>query len=211
MPRSLRSIVIAALLGAALGAGGGLAALADPPRGGYPADPPARASRDHWVFDLAARGGKVSVERVKALRYEKPAETPRVVGRFALELYIGHELLDRVRFNAPLMGAEESQGNRNNLPRPRFDQGVTAHIAARLADNPRAAYLLLVDRETGDTQKFAWPPTADGRVVPWTSGLSDAAPGDFPDGGVRAVGLRDGGPAEAGAPDGGAPDAGIAR
>ena len=179
--------------------------------GGYAPDPPVRASRDQWLFDLAARGGKVGIDRVKPLRYEKPVETVRVVGRFALELYIGHELLDRVRFNAPLMGAEESSGNRNNLPRPRFDQGVVAHIAARLADNPRAAYLLLVDRETGDTQKFAWPPTADGRVLPWTSGLSDAAPGDFPDGGVRAAGLRDGGPADAGAPDSGARDAGIAK
>ena len=29
-------------------------------------------------------------------------------------------------------------------------------------------------------------------------GLSDAGPGDFPDGGVRAVGMRDGGPADGG-------------
>jgi hypothetical protein len=202
MPRSLRSTVLAALLGAALGAGG-IVALADPPRSGFPPDPPARATRDHWIFDLAARGGKLSIEHVKAIHYEKAAETPRVVGRFALELYIGRELLDRVRFNAPLMGAEEAQGNRNNLPKPRFDQNVTTRLSARLADNPRAAYLLLVDRETGDTQKFTWPPANDGRVRPWTSGLSDAAPGDFPEGGIRAAGFR-----EAGAPEAGAADAG---
>jgi hypothetical protein len=145
------------------------------------------------VFELSARGGKVTVDRVKALTLDKPAETPRVVGRFALELYVGHELLDRVRFNVPLMGAEPSEGNRNRLPKPRFEENVTSHVSARMADNPRAAYLLVVDRQTGDTQKLSWPPERDGRLVPWTSGLSDAAPGDFPEGGVRATGRRDAG------------------
>jgi hypothetical protein len=189
---SLRSTMIAALLGGALGAGG-LAALADPPAGGFAPDPPARASRANWVFEISVREGKVTVDRVKPITFAKPAETPRALGRFALELYIGRELLDRVRFNVPLMGGEGTEGNRNNLPKPRFDQNVTAHLTARMADNPRAAFLLAVDRETGDTQKFAWPPERDGHIVPWKSGLSDAAPGDFPDGGVRAVGFRDGG------------------
>jgi hypothetical protein len=197
MPRPRTPLVIAALFGAALGAGG-LAALAEPPKGGYAPDPVAKPSRDQWIFEISARGGKVAIDSVTPQTFAKPAETPRVVGRFALELYIGRELLDRVRFDVPLMGAENTVGNRNNLPKPRFDQNVTAHVKARMADNPRAAYLLIVDRETGDSQKLLWPPEKDGRVRLWTSGLSDAAPGDFPEGGVRAAGLRDGGPAEAG-------------
>jgi len=56
----------------------------------------------------------------------------------------------------------------------------------------------MVDRETGDTQKLAWPPESDGHLVLWQSGVSEARPGDFPDGGVRAVGFRDGGPADSG-------------
>jgi hypothetical protein len=194
----LRSLVIAAFLGTALGAGAlGTSALADPPRGGYPPDPPGLASRKQWNFEIVSRGGKVTVERATPSLLDRPAETPRVIGRFALELYIGRELLDRVRFNVPLMGSETSSGNRNRLHRPRFEENVTARMTARLADNPRAAYLVLVDRETGDTQKLDWPPEADGHLVPWKSGLSEAKPGDFPDGGVRAVGFRDGGPADA--------------
>jgi hypothetical protein len=192
MSRSLRSRIVAALLGVTLGVGG-LAALADPPPGGFAPDPPAHASRVNWVFDIRVQEGRVSVERVKPITFAKPAETPRAVGRFALEIYIGRELLDRVRFNVPLMGGEATEGNRNNLPKPRFEQNVNAHLTTRMADNPRAAYLLVVDRETGDAQKFAWPPESDGRIVPWTSGLSDAAPGDFPDGGARAAGFRDSG------------------
>jgi hypothetical protein len=197
MAGSLRSTLIAALVGAALGATG-LVALADAPKGGFAPDPPAHPSRLNWLFDVSARNGKVAIERVKVVTFEKPAETPRVVGRFALELYVGRELLDRVRFNAPLMGGEAPVGNRNNLPRPRFDQNVSAHVQVRLADNARAAYVLVVDRETGDTQKFFWPPERDGRLVPWTNGVSEAAPGDFPDGGVRAAGVRDGGVRDAG-------------
>lgn len=198
MPRPrLLPTIAAALLGAALGAGG-LAALADPPRGGFAPDPPALASRKQWVFELTSRGGKVSVDAVKAGMLAQPAESPRVLGRFALELHIGRELLDRVRFNVPLMGDELGQGNKNRLHRPRFEEGVSARITVRMADNPRAAYLLLVDRQTGDTQKFEWPPEKDGRVLPWKTGLSDASPGDFPEGGVRVT--ADAGAADAGKP-----------
>jgi hypothetical protein len=192
--RSARSLLAAALIGAGLGVAGlgALAeALADAPKGGYPPDPAPHPSRLNWVFEMKAQGGKVTIERVRAVSYEKPAETPRVVGRFALELYIGPELLDRVRFNVPLMGAETGEGNRNGLPKPRFDQNVTAKVSARMADNPRAAYLQLVDRETGDVQKLFWPPEKDGRLLPWKNGLSAPSPGDFPDGGIRAVGRRE--------------------
>jgi len=202
--RPLRSLLTATALGAALAAGG-LAALAEPPKGGFPPDPPAHASRKQWTVEVTARGGKVTAERAAAATLDRPAETARVFGRFALELWVGKELLDRARFNVPLMGGEPSQGNRNKLPRPRFDQGVTTKVTVRIADHDRAAYAQLVDRETGDTQKLSWPPAADGRLLPWKNELTEAKPGDFPDGGVRAVGMRDGG-AKAG--DAGPRDAG---
>jgi len=168
-------------------------ALAEPPKGGYAPDPPGHASKNHWVFEVASHDGKVSVDRVRAIAYAKPTETPRVMGRFAIELYVGKELLDRVRFNAPLMGAEPPIGNRNNFPKPHFEENATSRFEARLADHPRASYLLVVDRESGATQKFFWPPEPDGRLLPWRNTTSDAASGDFPDGGVRAMGIRDGG------------------
>ena len=195
--RPLRPLILAALLGSALGAGA-LAAFADPPKGGFAPDPPAHASRRHWVLEVTAKDGKVTVEKAQAVTLEKAAETPRVFGRFALELYVGRELLDRARFNVPLMGDEPPQGNRNNLPRPRFDKGVSARVKVRLADHPRAAYLLVVDRESGETQKLAWPPEANGKLVPWTSGVTDAKPGEFPDGGLRTKGAGDGGARDAG-------------
>lgn len=200
--RPLRLLVFAALIGASLGAGG-LAAMADAPRGGFAPDPPPRPSRKQWTIALTARDGKVTADKATAFMLDKPAESARVFGRFAVELWVGKELLDRVRFNVPLMGDEPPQGNRNKLPRPRFDKNIAAHVTVRIADSPRASYLLVVDRDSGDAAKFEWPPAADGHLVPWKSALSDAKPGDFPDGGIRAVGQRDGGSPEAGPRDAG--------
>jgi len=175
-PRLTR-VALALLLGLALGAGG-LAAMADPPRTGAAPDPPAQASRKQWTFDVSAQNGKVSVASVKATMFEKPAESPRVMGRFALELYVGPQLLDRVRFNLPLMDAPRPDTDHKRLPRPSFDQ-ITTRIHVRMADNPRAAYLLLVDRATDEAQRFDWPPQPDGRLVPWKEGrLTKAGPGD---------------------------------
>ncbi len=56
---------------------------------------------------------------------------------------------------------------------------MTTSLKVRLADNPRAAYLVLVDRFTEERQRFEWPPAPDGQLIPWKSGLSDAGPGDF--------------------------------
>jgi hypothetical protein len=202
----VKRAVIALLLGLALGAGG-LAALADPPRAGFAPDPPTPTSRKQWSIEVVARGGKVTVGGAKAMMLEKPAESPRVMGRFALEFYVGPQLLDRVRFNLPLLDAPPEH-NRGPLRRPSFEQ-VNTRLQVRIADSPRAAYLLLVDRATGETQRFAWPPEANGNLLPWKTGsLSDAGPGDFPGAGVKLLEVKDGGAAEGGPAEGGRGPAG---
>jgi hypothetical protein len=193
--RPIRSLLAAVALGSLVGATA-LVALAEPPKGGFAPDPPPRASRKQWTIQVAAKNGKIAAERATSATLKAPVETPRVFGRFAVELYVGKELLDRARFNIPLMGDEPPQGNRNRLPRPRFDQNVSARVRVRIADHDRATYMLLVDRDSGAIQKLAWPPEADGKLVPWTSGVTEAKPGDFPDASVRVVG-RDGGAADA--------------
>src|SRR5262245_52507536 len=100
MPLMIRLSLTRAALAVLLGlAGGGLAALADPSRTGFAPDPAPQASRKQWTFDVVAKNGKVSVTSAKSSMLAKPAASPRVMGRFALELYVGPTLLDRVRFN----------------------------------------------------------------------------------------------------------------
>jgi hypothetical protein len=187
--RPVKRAVIAALFGVfAASFAGSLVALADPGKAGFAPDPPAHASKKQWTLKIGARDGKVSAERATASTLAQPAESPRVLGRFAVELYIGPELLDRVRFNVPLMGDGPVEHSKKRAYHNPDTDKVTTTLDVRLADNPRAAYLVLVDRVTDERQRFEWPPAPDGTLIPWKSGLSDAGPGDFAEGGVRVMG-----------------------
>jgi hypothetical protein len=107
-----RRLFAATLLGSAVGAGavvllGGpvVDALADPPREGFPPDPPAKANTKQWVFQIIAKQGVPSIGKITPVTLKKAEGTARVMGRYALEFYVGTEILDRLRFNVPL-GAE---------------------------------------------------------------------------------------------------------
>lgn len=206
-PNRLLKPALAVLFGLSLGAAG-VGALAEPSRAGYAPDPAPRASSKQWVFDLAHDGQKLSIARVRSASVDKPLATPRMMGRFALELYVGKELLDRARFNVPLLGEGppiRPDKPRNPFLRPRFDK-VSVKMRVQMADNERATYAVLVDRATGEEQRFDWPPTSDGRLLPRTSGTapppaSDAGP-PKPDAGPPGDA---GSPGDAGPP---MPDAG---
>jgi hypothetical protein len=153
------------------------AASAEPavPAGGYAPDPAGVASRKQWLFDVSVRGGKARVVRADAVALDHAVTTARVLGRFAIELYIGKELLDRIRFNVPLTGDDRDpagdpklQRRRRPFSQPTFDD-VTTRLKVQIADNPRATYVQLVDRATGDKQRFAWPPDSDGRLTPYNA------------------------------------------
>jgi hypothetical protein len=137
--------------------------LADAPRRGYSPDPAAVASAKQWVFEVQVREGKPSLGTVRAVALDKPASTARVIGRFAVEFWIGKELLDRVRFDVPLLEDPTKRKNRR-FGSPEFK--VNTRLSVRLADSPRAMSVVLVDRATGEAQSFAWPPGSDGRLVP---------------------------------------------
>lgn len=164
--------------------------LADAPRSGYAPDPAGVASAKQWVFDVEVRQGKPSLGPVRAVTLDKPASTVRVIGRFAVEFWIGKELLDRVRFDVPLLEDPVKRKNRR-FGSPEFK--VNTRLSVRLADNPRATKVVFVDRATGETQSFAWPLGSDGRLLPLTPkahSSADAGP-DAP--AADASPARDGG------------------
>ena len=88
--------VLAGFFGASIAVGGILAAAADSPPG-YAPDPASQASKKHWIFHVSFRNGQARVENVKPEILAEPAATARRMGRFAIELYVGQELLDRVK------------------------------------------------------------------------------------------------------------------
>ncbi|WP_437956924.1 hypothetical protein WME76_36980 [Sorangium sp. So ce119] len=213
-PRPLVRVALATLAGLALAAAGVVAVAepgAPPSRAGYAPDPAVRPSDRQWVFEVQYARGRGSIAGVRPVKLDRAVSTARVMGRFAIELYVGQELLDRVRFDVPLTGDAPERQPDVLFRRPTFDEGVTTRLRVQMADNPRASWAKLVDRKTGAEQRFLWPPGPDGRLVSLDAqGAAALDGGVLPDGGRLPVdgGVPvDGGrlPVDAGRPDAGWP------
>lgn len=136
------------------------AAAARLPLSGSAPDPSPLSMAEQWEYQLLFQNGAPGVESVEQRHLPKPIATPRRMGRFALELWIGHELIDRVRFDFPLIAAEERPGVKR---RPLHDApSLVPHAIARIRvsvpASPRATRLILVDRATEKAQELPWPP-----------------------------------------------------
>ena len=138
---------------------------ADASRGGgsvlsrTPPDPPAMSEREQWVFDLRWQAGEVYLVQVHKTDMGGPHPTPRVMGRFALELYEGPTLIERARFNFPLLGGAEAPDAGYRTP-PRFEPGLTTRIGVRFPATKRGTRLELWDRATDRRWSLPWPPKA---------------------------------------------------
>lgn len=173
--RVVAAAACAAIVGAALPVV--LSAQAEPPKEGFLPDPPVSKSTKHWVFDIDVKAGVVSLGKARAATTPKPEGTPRVMGRYALELYSGRELLDRARFNVPGMG-DGVRDDKRVLKRPTMTL-ITTKFAVRIADNPRANWARVVDRATGDEVYISWPPDEQPTAAdagPAASGSASSAP-----------------------------------
>src|SRR5690606_41135099 len=89
-----------------------------------PAAPPAPPT--HALHDaLPICEGQIELRSVEPVELEKPVATARRMGRFAVELLIGQELIDRVRFDFPLLAGEEALGKRRPHDAPPSDRKST--------------------------------------------------------------------------------------
>lgn len=131
---------------------------------GFAPDPPVSASTRTYRYAVRAKDGAVSVDKPKLITHASPVATPRNLGRFALELYVGRELLERHRFDLPLL---------DELPRkhapdsaPDFARHASARVFVDLPDLDRATYAMWVDRATGAKRRIFWPPADDFVPIP---------------------------------------------
>lgn len=193
------ALIFAAVLACAAGALSGLAALADEPRRAIdvgraldagalqpalgdiaitrtPPDPAPLVSQSQWVFDLRWDRGDVWLLGVHPLELPAPQATPRVMGRFAVELFEGPTLLERVRFDFPLLGgaAEPADAAISMTGRLRTRIGVV------FPASKRGNRLELWDRATGRRWSLPWPPSDT------ASAASAVSVGDGGDGGTGA-------------------------
>lgn len=122
-----------------------------------PPDPPPLSERKQWIFDLRWERGDVYLVQVQKTDMGGPHPTPRVMGRFALELFEGPTLIERVRFNFPMLGASEAADAGWKTP-PRFEPNLKTRIGVFFPDTRRGTRLELWDRATDRRWPLPWPP-----------------------------------------------------
>jgi hypothetical protein len=177
-----------------LGLGVSTLAVADPDkprparRTGYAPDPPALREARQWILTFRYRAGKVRLLRARRVQLRRPIATPRRMGRYALELMRGPTVVDRLRFDFPLLGADELAGrSRPYDAPPRFETKAVVVHRVMVPDSPRVAWARLVDRATGAVMAVPWPPVRTARrtqpdaAVAWSAsseGGTDACNGE---------------------------------
>jgi hypothetical protein len=167
---------------------GGLPGIGDVTITNTPPDPPPLVERSQWLFDLRWDKGEVFLLGTQPMELPAPRETPRAMGRFALELYEGPALLERVRFDFPLLGAVDP-GDGGWDSAPQLTRKLRTRIGVVFPATSRGTRLELWDRATNRRWALPWPPTA----APATSAAASAsgAPSAAP---ARvAASVRDGG------------------
>lgn len=129
-----------------------------PPPKGYAPDPKPLVSKKQWKLAFVYREGAIELLKAEPVELDKARATPRRMGRFAVELLVGEELIDRVRFDFPLLGADEWAGQKR--PReapPSFEKKLTTRATVMIPHSERATRVRLVDRATGEVLELPWP------------------------------------------------------
>jgi hypothetical protein len=119
-------------------------------------DPPIK-ERKQWIFDLRWDKGDVFFLGAHALDLGEPRVTPRMMGRFALELFQGPMLIERVRFDFPMLGAGEPR-NAGYMAPPSLEKKLVTRIGVMFPATARGTRLELYDRATGLRYRLPWPP-----------------------------------------------------
>jgi hypothetical protein len=131
------------------------------PRTGMLPDPPPLKTSEHYEYLVVHHRGQVAVQSVRRWRSRTPLPTGRSMGRYAIELWIGHELVDRVRFDFPMLAAKPAPqtGPRRPLHEPpSLSAGAVVTRRVVVPASERATRAVLVDRATGAVQPLPWPP-----------------------------------------------------
>ena len=140
-------------------------------------DPTPLRLAEQVEYELELVEGKVRVVSVKAVKLPEPIVTPRRLGRYAIELGIGHELIDRVRFDFPGTAADDPQiGPKKPLYSPlTLSQRAIGHVTLRLPQSPRVRRALLVDRALNTATEITWPLPALPKAPPAPPGSASPA------------------------------------
>ncbi len=119
-------------------------------------DPPALLSAEQYELDLVYERGAVTLRSAARRHFAQPVATARRMGRFAVELWVGEELVERVRFDFPLLAPPPPE--KEAAPATGLDAGLVTSQKVLVPASDRARRAVLVDRSTGKQQPLPWPP-----------------------------------------------------
>jgi hypothetical protein len=132
-----------------------------------PPDPRPMAERFQWVFDLRWDRGDVWLLGIRTMDLLSPQPTPRVMGRFALELFEGPTLVERVRFDFPLLALPDAS-DAGAAQGPALTPKLRTRIGVVFPATSRGTRLDLLDRATGRRWSLPWPIAATEHPAPAT-------------------------------------------
>lgn len=126
------------------------------PVSAIPPDPTPIEDKRQWVIDLRWQKGEVYYVGAQRVDLEAPRTTPRVMGRFAIELFEGKTLVERVRFDFPGL-VDGDFADAGHADPPRLDRKLTTRIGVMFPRTDRGTRLELWDRATDRRWPLTWP------------------------------------------------------
>jgi hypothetical protein len=150
-----------------------------PPAHGYPPDPTPLTERAWWVYPVTYDRGELRVDPPRLECLPRPTASARRMGRFAFELWLGGELIERIRFDFPLLAAEVPRTGEHTPMRqePSFAPGARVSVTVRVPASARAVRAHILDRASGQTTAVDWPPRAPGASAELCPKAPPPAPG----------------------------------
>lgn len=128
-----------------------------------PPDPEPLRQAEQYEYTFEYDSGRARFVAVRALKYQTPVVTQRKMGRFAVELWVGAELVDRVRFDFPLLAAEDPPpAKKRPLDTPPSLTSGVLKATVLVPAAARARRAVLVDRGTLRETELDWPPHFEG-------------------------------------------------
>jgi hypothetical protein len=116
-----------------------------------PPDPVPLASDVVLTMTVRFNKGAVTIEKVRRDKLAQKMVLPRHFGRFAAELYSGPTLVERIRFDFPLIADDDLAGDT-------YAKGLDVTVEVRIPESDRPNKMEIWDRATDRRWKFAYPP-----------------------------------------------------
>ncbi len=114
-------------------------------------DPVPLQSDAFFVLTVTFRRGSITVDEIAREKLATKQAAVRRFGRFAAELYSGPTLVERVRFDFPLISDDDYASDM-------YARGLVTTVKVRIPDSDRPNKLEIWDRATDRRWRLEYPP-----------------------------------------------------